>query len=44
MHQMMNLTKDIILLVPDAEKHDQSGKKNSAANFLGIFEDKIKKK
>ena len=30
--------KDINLLVPDAEKQDQSGKESSAANDLGIFE------
>ena len=32
--------KDINLLVPDAEKHDESGKRNSAANDLGISEEK----
>ena len=31
--------KDINLLVPDAEKHDESDKRNSAANDLGISED-----
>ena len=31
--------KDIHLQVPDAEKQDQSGKKNSAANDLVIFEE-----
>ena len=35
--------KHINLLVPDAEKQVQSGKENSAANDLGIFEE-IKKK
>ena len=30
--------KDINLLVPDAEKQDQSCKESSAANDLGIFE------
>ena len=30
--------KDINLLVPDAEKQDQSCKVNSAANDVGIFE------
>ena len=31
--------KDITLLVPDSEKQDQSGKENSEANGLGIFEE-----
>ena len=31
--------KDINLLVPDSEKQDQSGKENSAANGLDIFEE-----
>ena len=37
------LDKDINLMVPDAEKQDQSGKESSAANDLATFE-KIKKK
>ena len=36
--------KDTNLLVPDAEKHDQSGKESSAANVLGIFEEINKEK
>ena len=36
--------KDINLLVPDAEKQDQSGKESSAANYLGIFEEINKEK
>ena len=36
--------KDINLLVPDAAKHDQSGKVSSAANGLGIFEEINKEK
>ena len=36
--------KDINLLVPDAEKQDQSGKKSSAANDLDIFEEMNKEK
>ena len=36
--------KDINLLVPDAEKQDQSGTKSSAANDLGIFEEINKEK
>ena len=31
--------KDMNFLVSDAEKQDQSGKENSAANDLGIFEE-----
>ena len=31
--------KDINLLVPDSEKQDQSGKENSTANGLDIFEE-----
>ena len=27
------------MLVPDAEKQDQSGKESSAANDLGVFEE-----
>ena len=36
--------KDINLLVPDAEKQDQSGKESSAANDLDIFEEINKEK
>ena len=36
--------KDINLLVPDAEKQDQSGKERSAANGLAIFEEINKEK
>ena len=36
--------KDINLLVTDAEKQDQSGKENSAANDLSIFEEINKEK
>ena len=36
--------KDINLLVPDAEKQDQSGKVRSAANDLAIFDETNKKK
>ena len=36
--------KDINFLVPDAEKQDQSGKESSAANDLGIFEERKKEK
>ena len=36
--------KHINLLVPDAEKQVQSGKENSAANDLGIFEEIKKEK
>ena len=36
--------KDINLLLPDAEKQDQSGKESSAANDLDIFEDINKEK
>ena len=36
--------KDINLLVPDAEQQGQSGKENSAANNLGIFEEINKEK
>ena len=32
------------MLVPDEEKQDQSGEKNSAANDLGIFEEIKKEK
>ena len=32
------------MLVPDAEKQDQSGKKSSAANDLAIFEEINKEK
>ena len=36
--------KDINLLVPDAEKQDQSGKVRNAANDLSIFEERNKDK
>ena len=36
--------KDINLLVPDAGKQGQTGKQNSAANDLGIFEEINKEK
>ena len=36
--------KDINLLVPNAEKQDQSGKESSAANDLGILEEINKEK
>ena len=31
--------KDNNLLIPDAQKHDQLVKENSAANDLGIFQE-----
>ena len=39
----MYLTRTLIL-VPDAEKQDQSGKQSSAANDLDIFEEINKEK
>ena len=36
--------KDINLLVPDAEKQNQSGKESSATNDLGFFEEINKEK
>ena len=36
--------KNMNLLVPDAEKQDQSGKESSVANNLGIFEERNKEK
>ena len=36
--------KDINLLLPDAEKQDQSGKVSSAANDLAIFDETNKEK
>ena len=36
--------KDINLLLPEAEKHDKSGKKNIAVNDLSKFEEINKEK
>ena len=32
------------MLIPDAEKQDQSGKENSVTNDLSIFEERSKEK
>ena len=36
--------KNMNLLVPDAQKQDQSGTESSVANNLGIFEERNKEK